>query len=250
VTSDDLAFTAWMERIRQRTPARLLLGRSGAAYPTQDLLDLRRAHAAAKDAVLAECNFGKLSPDLVTVSTRVRTKEEYLLRPDLGRSLSDSARTTLGQSCRRGAQLQIVVGDGLSATAVDVQVPSLLPLLISGAEARGWSLGVTFAVRYCRVGVMNDIGDLLDPQVLVLLIGERPGLATAESLSAYMAYRPRTGHTDADRNLISNIHARGTQAPQAAERILDLAAQMMARGLSGATLKEEPPAIVAPKTQS
>ena len=247
--SDDLALSDVMQRIRQRTPARLLLGRAGAAYPTKELLDLRRAHAEAKDAVLAECDFTKLGLDLLTVSTQAGTKEEYLLRPDRGRLLSDSARATLRQSCRCEAQLQIVVGDGLSATAVDAQVPKLLPLLICGAESRDWRLGMTFAVRYCRVGVMNDIGDLLSPQVLVLLIGERPGLATAESLSAYMAYRPRAGHTDADRNLISNIHERGTPVDRATERILDFAAQMMSRRLSGSTLKEEPPSIAGPETQ-
>jgi ethanolamine ammonia-lyase small subunit len=235
---NEFALSAMMERIRRRTPARLLLGRAGAAYPTKELLDLRRAHATAKDAVLAECDFAKLFPDLVTVSTRAQSKEEYLLRPDLGRLLSDSARTQLRQSCRREGQLQVVVGDGLSATAVQAQVPRLLPLLTSGAEARGWSVGLTFAVRHCRVGVMNDIGDLLEPEVLVLLIGERPGLATAESLSAYMAYRPRAGHTDADRNVISNIHVRGTPLDHGAERIVNLAAQMMNCALSGTALNE------------
>ena len=88
-------------------------------------------------------------------------------------------------------------------------MPALLPLLRQGAGERGWSFGRPFVVRYCRVGVLNDVGELLDPAVVVLLIGERPGLATAESLSAYLAYRPRPGHTDAQRNLISNIHARG-----------------------------------------
>ena len=246
--SDDLSLSTLIDRIRQRTPARLLLGRAGAGYPTKELLDLRRAHADAKDAVLADCDFTKVSPDLLAVSTRARSKEEYLLRPDLGRLLSASARAEIRQHCRREAHLQIVVGDGLSATAVQTQVPRLLPLLISGAESRGWSLGVTFALRFCRVGVMNDIGDLLEPQVLVLLIGERPGLATAESLSAYMGYRPRSGHTDADRNLISNIHARGTPVEHAVVRILDLASQMMARYLSGSTLKEEPPSILTEET--
>jgi ethanolamine ammonia-lyase small subunit len=100
-------------------------------------------------------------------------------------------------------------------------------------------VGQVFVIRHCRVGVMNDIGDLLEPQVVGLLIGERPGLATAESLSAYMAYRPRSGHTDADRNLISNIHSRGVSCEEAAGRILRLAEQMIRRKLSGAAVKEE-----------
>ncbi len=120
-----------------------------------------------------------------------------------------------------------MIGDGLSVTAVVAQVPSLLHLLYQGAQSRQWSVGQTFVVRHCRVGLLNEIGELLDPKVAILLIGERPGLATAESLSAYMAYQPRTSHTDADRNLISNIHARGTNAQEAAVRILKLAARMM-----------------------
>jgi ethanolamine ammonia-lyase small subunit len=117
----------------------------------------------------------------------------------------------------------------------------LLPLFVQRAQELGWSIGQPFVIRHCRVGVLNHIGELLQPRVVVLLIGERPGLATAESLSAYMAYRPRPGHTDADRNLISNIHARGVLPGDAANRIVDLVQQMMAKQLSGAQLKEEVP---------
>ncbi len=134
----------------------------------------------------------------------------------------------------------MVIGDGLSATAVAVQVPGLLPRLAAGAAEGGWSFGRPFVVRYCRVGVLNDVGELLDPAVVVLLIGERPGLATAESLSAYLAYRPRSGHTDARRNLISNIHARGLAHAEAARRILALAEKMMRLQASGVDVKEEP----------
>jgi ethanolamine ammonia-lyase small subunit len=115
----------------------------------------------------------------------------------------------------------------------------LLPLLVEGAKARAWSLGQPFAVHYCRVGILNEIGELLKPRVAVLLIGERPGLATAESVSAYMAYQPRATHSDANRNLISNIHARGLSAEDAAARILTLGAQMIRAGASGYSLKED-----------
>ena len=118
-------------------------------------------------------------------------------------------------------------------------MPPLLPLLDEGARARGWGAGQPFVVRHCRVGILNELGELLAPKVAVLLIGERPGLATAESLSAYMAYRPDQTHTDANRNLISNIHARGLAPRVAAERILNLAAQMMARQVSGFNLRDE-----------
>jgi ethanolamine ammonia-lyase small subunit len=128
-------------------------------------------------------------------------------------------------------------------------VSGLLPRLADGAAARGWSFGRPFAIHYCRVGVLNDIGELLDPAVVVLLIGERPGLATAESLSAYLAYRPRPGHTDARRNLISNIHARGVGHAQAARRILALAEQMTRQQISGVSVKEELPQLGAASTE-
>ena len=126
----------------------------------------------------------------------------------------------------------------LSAAAIAAQVPALLPLLEAGAQQRGWTYGRPFVIRYCRVGVLNDLGAVLDPQVVVLLIGERPGLATAESLSAYMAFRPRAGHTDAQRNLISNIHARGVDPLKAVDRIFALAEQMRVEKLSGVAIKE------------
>jgi len=143
--------------------------------------------------------------------------------------------------CTRGNDIQIAIGDGLSVTAVAAQVPSLLPLLDEGARARGWTVGNPFVIRHCRVGVLNEIGELLAPKVAVLLIGERPGLATAESLSAYMAYQPDKTHTDANRNLISNIHSRGLKSQAAADRILNLAAKMMALRMSGFSVREQLP---------
>jgi ethanolamine ammonia-lyase small subunit len=112
---------------------------------------------------------------------------KYLLRPDLGRHLNEASRAEVKKRCTTGHHLQVVIGDGLSVTAVTTQIPRLLPLLCKGATTRGWSIGPIFVIRYCRVGILNEIGELLTPTVAVLLIGERPGLATAESLSAYMA---------------------------------------------------------------
>jgi ethanolamine ammonia-lyase small subunit len=206
------------------------------------LLELRRDHAAARDAVLAEFDpIRDLEPHFPVVagSTLVELKTEFLLRPDRGRRLAPATAERIRQQCPGRTDLQLVIGDGLSVPAVLAQVPPLVPLLLAGAAERGWSLGRIIALRYCRVGVLNDIGELLDPAVVVLLIGERPGLATAESLSAYMAYRPRPGHTDADRNLISNIHARGVSHADAARRILDLTALLMRRQASGVTVKED-----------
>jgi ethanolamine ammonia-lyase small subunit len=235
-----------IEKIRARTPARVLADRTGAAYRTATQLQLRQDHAAARDAVRAEFELKKdLSADFVerwklfVVSTMAASKDEYLRRPDMGRRLDENARTQLTKQCSTNADLQIVIGDGLSVTAVSSQVPPLLPLLAEQAQLRGWTLGQPFTVNYCRVGVMNDVGELLRSKVVVLLIGERPGLATAESLSAYMAYQPRAGHNDSNRNLISNIHVRGLSTEAATSRIINLAEQMRRSQTSGVEVKEE-----------
>jgi ethanolamine ammonia-lyase small subunit len=237
-----------IKAVRARTPARLLAGRSGAAYRTNTQLELREAHAAARDAVRAEFNLSTDFRDdfirqwnLFEVCSRAAGKDEYLLRPDLGRHVNEASRAEIKRRCKTGCDLQIVIGDGLSVTAVARQVPPLLPLLYKGARTREWSVGEIFVIRHCRVGILNEIGELLAPKVVILLIGERPGLATAESLSAYLAYRPKAADTDADRNLISNIHGRGVITERAALRILNLAAAMIRTSKSGCQLREELP---------
>jgi ethanolamine ammonia-lyase small subunit len=253
MTSEPDELLAWPEivmKIRARTPARLIVGRSGAAYRTGTQLELRAAHANARDAVRADLDLEKqLGADFVRqwglfeVCTRANSKDEFLLQPLLGRSFSEASRSDLLKRYSPGNDLQIAIGDGLSVAAVSAQVPRLLPLLYEGAKARGWTVGQTFAIRHCRVGILNEIGEMLAPTVAILLIGERPGLATAESLSAYLAYRPVRTHTDANRNLISNIHDRGVWPDAAATRILNLAAHMMKAKASGSQLREELPAL-------
>jgi ethanolamine ammonia-lyase small subunit len=228
-----------------RTPARVLVGRSGPGYRTATWLQLREDHAAARDAVQAEVDllhdFGAeriARHQLFIVQSQANSKAEFLQRPDLGRRLSEETRRLIQLHCPKGADLQVAIGDGLSATAVARQAPELLDRLHERAIKHGWTLGRPFLVRYCRVGAMNEVGDLLSPGIVVLLIGERPGLATAESLSAYLAYRPRTGDTDAQRNLISNIHARGVSIDEAIHRIVALAEQFRMVGRSGIDVKE------------
>ena len=243
-----LRSAAWpdvIERIRARTPARVLVDRAGAGYRTLTQLELRAAHAVARDAVRTELDLKRdLGADFVQrwklfeAATQASSKDEYLLRPDRGRNFSESEAQKIRSACPHAPELQVVIGDGLSVTAVATQVPALLPLIVKEAEQRGWKLGRPFVVRYCRVGIMNQVGELLRPEVVVLLIGERPGLATAESLSAYMAFRPREGDNDARRNLISNIHSRGVSAETAAIRIVKMAEQMREQQMSGTQLKE------------
>jgi ethanolamine ammonia-lyase small subunit len=247
-------FPEALRKIRERTPARILAGRAGAAYRTSTQIELREAHAAARDAVRAELDLESVWGaafierwKLFEVRTEARTKEEYLLQPNLGRRLDETSRLEIAKRCSRENDFQIAIGDGLSVTAIAIQIPPLLPLLESGARSRGWTVGNPFVIRHCRVGVLNEVGELLAPKVAVLLIGERPGLATAESLSAYFAFRPGKTHTDANRNLISNIHSRGIPPSAAADRILNFAARMMALQISGFSLREQwPPAANPP----
>ena len=242
-----LAETNWPEivqRIRARTAARLLAGRAGAAYRTATQLELREAHAAARDAVRAEMDLGAIFSasfleqwKLFQVSTQAASKDEFLLRPHLGRRFAEGARAQILKRCAKGKDLQIAIGDGLSVPAVAAQVPRLVPLVCQSATSRGWTVGQPFVIRYCRVGILNEIGELLASKVVVLLIGERPGLATAASLSAYMAYLANSHHSDANRNLISNIHARGLGPEDAADRIVQLAELMISARTSGCNLR-------------
>lgn len=238
------------------TPARVFQGRVGTSYRTATMLALREDHAAARDAVRARLDLDtpQLAPlvsqfDLVELDTRVGSHAEYLRRPDLGRVLSPQARQTVRDLGDRGRDVQVVIGDGLSAEAVTAQVPALLPALADACAERGWTFGRPFVVRYCRVGVMNDVGELLDPGVVVLLIGERPGLATAEALSAYLAFRPRPGDTDARRNLVASIHRNGLRTAEAAKRIVELIAAIRIAGASGTAITEPdelPPGELGP----
>lgn len=232
--------------IRARTPARLMLARQGGSFTTRVQVGLRQDHAAAMDAVwrdmVPQADWGAAfctQWQILETTSAAATKEEYVRRPDLGRVFSAASAADVAAGCLAKAELQIVVGDGLSASAAVRQVPVLLPLVAELAQAQRWSLGRPIFVRHCRVGILNAIGELLQPRVVVLLIGERPGLQTAESLSAYLAFRPTTGHTDAQRNVVSNIHATGTPLARAAERIVALAAEMIRCSASGPAIKEQ-----------
>lgn len=232
--------------IQAQTPARIFVGRAGPAFRTTTQLELRQDHAAALDAVHKEVDINQdfetefiQRYQLFDVTSCASGKSEYLMRPDLGRRFSETSKEIIAAHCQREVDLQVVIGDGLSAAAVIRQTPELLQRLAERAVQRGWSFGQPFFVHYCRVGILNDIGDLLKPTIVVLLIGERPGLITAESLSAYMAYRPCNGHTDAQRNLISNIHARGVPLEMASNRVLALAEKMRLLQMSGVSVKED-----------
>ncbi len=221
----------------RHTQARLFLDGSAASYDTATALRLRADHAAARDAVSAEWSTVPAGVEL-DLSSRARDRATYLRRPDQGRLLDDPSRELLA-SVRAPADVQIVLGDGLSPGAAAHDGAALLEQLRAGFRHRGLVVAPVVGVRRARVGVLNDIGPRTDAWGVVLLIGERPGLATAESLSAYLAWRPGPGSTDADRNLISNIHARGVGLGEAAGRVMALMALIGERRRSGVAVKEQ-----------
>lgn len=196
------------------TGARIGVGRAGPRPTTAAMLLFHADHAVTQDAI-----FGEVPTDLLeqfgmfTVQTKVGGPDEYLLRPDRGRLLSDEARRTLAERCTPNPQVQIVVGDGLSAAAVTHNLPKIYPVIDQGLRSAGVTVGTPFFVRYCRVGVINDINDVVHADVVVLLIGERPGLGVADALSVYSGWRPTAGKTDAQRDVICMITENGGTNP-------------------------------------
>jgi ethanolamine ammonia-lyase small subunit len=224
----------------QSAATRIGVGRSGPRIKTASLLLFQGDHAVTQDALYRDIDQDLLDEfDLFTVQTNITGgKEEYLLRPDLGRQLSEDAKQTIAEKCVKNPNIQIVIGDGLSAAAIEANLAQLLPAIKYEAVAAGMTVGTPFHVKYCRVGVMNDIGDILQPDVLILLIGERPGLGRANSMSVYMGYKPEQGKTDANRDVISNIFANGGTSPrEAAKLVVQFAQKMRQYEASGVKLK-------------
>lgn len=222
------------------TTARIGVGRAGPRYTTASLLLFQGDHAVTQDALYRDVDPALLAElGLFTVQTNITGgKQEYLLRPDLGRQLNAEAKRLITERCAKRPGLQVVVGDGLSAAAIEANARQMFPILKQGAQAAGLTFGTPFFIQYCRVGVMNDIGDLLQPDVVVLLIGERPGLGRAESMSAYMAFRPKAGDTDADRDVVCNIFENGGTNPlEAGAYVIQIAQKMRQHQASGVKLK-------------
>ncbi|MBX9646246.1 MAG: ethanolamine ammonia-lyase subunit EutC [Xanthobacteraceae bacterium] len=247
-----------IERLRELTPARVGLGRAGASLPTDALLAFTLDHARARDAVHAAFDTAHLAAGLtslglsvVAVSSQARNRADYLRRPDLGRMLDSGSRRVLAdQGCDPG-QLAIVIGDGLSPAAVNVHAVELVRHLVPRlAEAGiGLGLGPAIVASGARVALGDEIGALLGARMVVMLIGERPGLSAPDSLGAYLTFGPRIGLTDAERNCVSNIHGAGLGYEDAAFKIAWLVREGLARQLTGVALKDEsggpPPRISA-----
>ncbi|NBT58572.1 ethanolamine ammonia-lyase subunit EutC [bacterium] len=238
----------FLKDLKQFTHARIALRRAGHSLSTQEVLSFKLAHSKAKDNVWKDLDsealraaFESFSYPLVDVQSRCQTKQEYLLRPDKGRELSPEsfskweklAQKTLPPDCL------LVLADGLSASALKTHGISFTQAFFEGAKKRGFSLGPLVLARYSRVALGDVLGETLKARSVLMLIGERPGLASPESLSVYFTYAPAASKTDAERNCISNIQERGLTPKAAAEMALFLMEQSLKKQLSGVRLKVE-----------
>lgn len=226
-------------RLKERTPARLGSGRAGPRYKTLTMLRFRADHAAAQDAVFSELDteFAK-KYDLLPTKTRCDSKDEYLTRPDLGRCFDEHNAKAIKGVIDRPPQVQIVIGDGLSSAAIEANAMDCLRAIRDGLKVRGIETGKDIFVRYCRVGAGDAIGDITGCQLVCMLVGERPGLVTDKSMSAYITYMPRKGVSESSRTVVSNIHAQGTPAAEAGAHIAELIETILKKKVSGVGLLE------------
>lgn len=225
------------KKMKEKTPARLGSGRAGPRYKTLTMLRFRADHAAAQDTVFSQVpeEFARGNA-MEAVQTRCKNKDEYLTRPDLGRCFDEENSRklrSLGKS-----RVQLVVGDGLSAAAIEANAMDCLEAIREGLQIRGIETGTPVFVRYCRVGAGDAIGDLTGCELVCMLVGERPGLVTDKSMSAYITYGPHTGIPEAARSVVSNIHAQGTPAVEAGAHIAGLIETMLQKKASGIALQE------------
>ncbi|WP_455928434.1 ethanolamine ammonia-lyase subunit EutC [Pseudomonas fluorescens] len=244
----DLPDNPWLE-LRRLTPARIALGRTGTSIPTNAQLDFQFAHAQARDAVHLPFDHAGLSSqmaergrDSLLLHSAAVDRHIYLQRPDLGRRLSDESAQSLRDYATAnpgGVDLAVVVADGLSALAVHKHTLPFLTRMEEQTQAEGWSLSPVILVEQGRVAVADEVGQLLGAKMVVILIGERPGLSSPDSLGLYFTYNPKVGLTDAYRNCISNVRLEGLSYGMAAHRLLYLMKEACRRQLSGVNLKDE-----------
>lgn len=222
------------------TPARLGVGRSGPRPRTAASLLFLADHGVTQDALMHEVDPGLLEElGIFTVESQAADRREYLKRPDLGRKLTDESRAVLRERCAKNPDVQVFVGDGLSGAAIDHNLRQIIPVLQQGLQSAGLSMGTLFFVRNARVGLLNDVNSIVDAKVCAVLIGERPGLARAQSMSIYLGYRPRPDSTDADRDAICNIYEGGLNPLEAGAHAVQLIQKMIQGQASGVELKRE-----------
>ncbi len=210
-------------QLKKTTVARIGIDRAGTRFNTATYLKFRADHAVAMDAVWSSVD-EKVIEDLgfIKVQTLVPDKEHYITRPDLGRRFSDETNALIKEACMDRPDVQIIVADGLSSPAITVNVKDIYGILIDGLQEKGYRVGTPIFIRYGRVATMDRISGLLNAKVTILLVGERPGLATGESMSCYMAYEASVDKPESQRTVISNIHSKGTPPVEAGAQIVDL----------------------------
>ena len=227
-------------KLKMRTPARLGMGKAGPRYKTLTMLRFRADHAAAQDAVFSEAPQDFAGKNgLVPVQTCCKDKEEYLTRPDLGRCFDKKHQQIIKKTVPNPPTVQIVVGDGLSSAAILANALDCMAAIQDGLKGRGIDMGQPLFVRYCRVGAGDAIGDVTGCSVVCMLVGERPGLVTDKSMSAYITYKPHTGVSESSRTVVSNIHAQGTPAVEAGAHVAELIEKILKKKVSGVGLHLE-----------
>ncbi|MGC4114553.1 MAG: ethanolamine ammonia-lyase subunit EutC [Myxococcales bacterium] len=223
-----------LQRFVAATPSRIGVGRAGIRYHTNTYVGLRADHAIAKDAVYSEVKDGFAAGlGCLELRTRCKDRERFLLYPGEGRRLDEASEQKLLAEGTRGAQVQIIFGDGLSAWAAQANGPALLPALQNELQAAGYSVGRPLFVRFARVGVQDHIGVLLGAKATLICLGERPGLGTGDSLSIYLAYGPKLDQDNAEKNCISNVRALGILPAAAAKEAAAILVRAFTAGRGG-----------------
>ena len=226
------------KRLKARTPARLGSGRAGPRYKTLTMLRFRADHAAARDAVFSQVSEDYAAKnDLIALQTTCTDKDEYLTRPDKGRRFDNETVEKIRSAISGTPRVQLVVGDGLSSAAIEANATDCLAAIRDGLKLQGIQTGKGIFVKYCRVGAGDAIGDITGCEVVCVLIGERQGLVTDKSMSAYITYKPHTGVSESARTVVSNIHAQGTPAVEAGAFIAELIGKILERKVSGVELQ-------------
>lgn len=246
--TNDTHLDQW-EKLKQLTDARIAIGRAGCSIPTQAMLEFQLAHAQARDAVYQELDTDALQDRLkslglasLVVQSKACDKQEYLKRPDYGRLLNQSSHQTLTDckdSNSKSYDVCIVIGDGLSALAIEENAVALIESLLSDIQAEDWSLAPIVIATGSRVALGDEVAEILNAKMLVMLIGERPGLSSPDSMGIYYTWNAQSGYLDSKRNCISNVRPAGLSIPIATQRLMNLMRQSKKLGYSGVNLKDE-----------
>lgn len=233
-----------LSKLVQLTPSRIATGRTGTRYLTESYLGLRADHAIALDAVESQVPDGWAEAQgWIPLRTRAKDHAEYLLHPDLGRRLDDASKARCEKEVERGVDIQLIAGDGLSAVALMENGPPLVKALQAHLGAAGFKLGKPAFVKFARIGVQDEIGVISGAKATIILVGERPGLGTGDSLSIYTAYGPKLGQDNAEKDCISNVRELGFVPERAAARCADLMKKTFAAGGGGVKLTGGDPAF-------